>query len=545
MNYDTFQHLLKEHEQSGKMPQELSDYRVDNAVILAAGVTKETIYAPPKGLFLIDGVPVIERLILQLREAGIQDIYIVVGYKKEMYFYLEEKYGVSLIGNPRLDKNNIYSLYLARQFLKNTYVCACDYYFRENPFSAFEYRSYHVTTHLPDASRKFVVTTDPNDRITDVAAGAREGECLHGIAYFNRAFSGALVSLLEKEINNYRIDHLFWQEFYAKHIDVLDLHIKHIDSKSALEFNDLRALRTMSLLFVDSVSTQIIKNICEQLGCEKQDITKVDILDAGHSNITFKVAADGRDYVYRYPGVSGKNIVSRKREAFANRLAKKLNIDSTLIYLDENGHKLCVFIPDAHPLDPKNKEEMGQLAREVKKLHDFAVTQQEATENAFDPVSEADRLLSMACANKDNLFVIFDGVRKKVHRLYEILEAEHFKKAICHGNVSCNNCLITDKSFDLIDWEFAGYCDVAFDYPHDYDFEEDDLHSFLEYYYGRKATDDEYRHWLCYRAVHYWYYTCWAIYKESINEDCGNRLLIFYEATRRMLALAERYYNLD
>ena len=86
---------------------DMNEYKVDNAVILAAGITTETIYAPPKGLFLIDGEPIIERQIKQLKEAGINDIYIVVGYKKEMYFYLEDKYGVTLIGNPRLDKNNI------------------------------------------------------------------------------------------------------------------------------------------------------------------------------------------------------------------------------------------------------------------------------------------------------------------------------------------------------------------------------------------------------------------------------------------------------
>ena len=519
--------------------------KVDNAVILAAGITKETIYAPPKGLFLIDGVPLIERLIHQLRDAGIGEIYIVVGYKKEMYFYLEEKYGVHLIGNPRLDKNNIYSLYLAKDYLNNTYVCPCDYYFKENPFSSSEDRAYHLTARLSDASRKFVVTTDENGRITEVTAGAENGECFHGFAYFDSAFSKKFVSLLEKEISHYRIDHLFWQEFFAMHTDSLELHTKRIDSKSALEFNDLRALRTMSLLFVDSVSTQIVRTICEQLGCSKQDITQVDILDAGHSNITFKVAAGGKDYVYRYPGVSGKNIVSRKREIFANTLAKKIGIDSTLIYTDESGHKLSVFVPDAHALDPKNKEEMGMLAKAVRKLHDCEITDEEAACNVFDPIFEADRLLSMACANKDNLFVIFGDVRNRVHKLCANIEADNFKKAICHGNVSVNNCLITDSSFDLIDWEFAGYCDVAFDYPHDYDFEEEDLRSFLEYYYGRKPTEDEYRHWLCYRAVHYWYYTCWAIYKESINEDCGNRLLIFYKATKRILTLTERYYNSD
>lgn len=543
MNADRFEELKSVYLATGAISQELEEYKVDNAVILAAGVTKETIYAPPKGLFLIDGVPIIERQICQLREAGIDEIYIVVGYKKEMYFYLEEKYGVHLIGNPRLDKNNIYSLYLARKYLKNTYVCACDYYFRENPFSLFEYRSYHVTTYLTDAHRKFVVKTNHKGRIIDIIAGASEGECIHGVAFFDHEFSASLVRFLEAEIDNYRVAPLFWQEFVARHTDDLDLYTRHLDASEAMEFDDLRALRSMSILFVDSVSTQIVKNICEQIGCTPKDISYVDILDAGHSNITFKVVAAGKDYVYRYPGVSGKNIVSRERETFSNKLGKKLGIDNTLIFIDSSGHKLSDFVPNAHPLDPKKQSEIGALARLVRKLHEYEVTAEEIEKYSFDPLKEADRLLTLSCANKDNLFEIFRDVREAVYKISAALDKDHFKKAVCHCNLNSNNCLITDHSFDLIDWEFSGYCDIAYDFPFlgDYDFREEDLFAYLTDYYGRKPTDDEYRHWLCYRAVHYWYYTCWAIYKESVNEDCGNLLLIFYEDCRKTIRLAQRY----
>lgn len=546
MTLQRFEELRKEYDATGIVSPELAEYRVDNAVILAAGVTKETIYAPPKGLFLIDGVPIIERQICQLKEAGIDEIYVVVGYKKEMYFYLEEKYGVTLIGNPRLDKNNIYSLYLSRAHLKNTYVCACDYYFRKNPFSAFEYRAYHGTTQLSDAHTKFVVRTNHKGRIIDVLAGAPEGECIHGIAYFDKEFSDSLVHFMEAEIDHYRVAPMFWQEFFARHIDDLDLFTRHFESSDVLEFDDLRALRSMSLLFVDSVSTQIVKNICRQLGCADHDITYVDILDAGHSNITFKVAAQGRDYVYRYPGVSGKNIVSRERESFSNQLGKTLGIDNTLLYIDANGHKLSVYVPNAHPLDSDNPDEIVALAELVKKLHDYEITEEEKQKFSFDPIKEADRLLQLSCANKDNLFEIFREVREAVHKIYNELEKDQFRKAICHCNLNSNNCLVTDHSFDLIDWEFSGYCDTAYDFPFlgDYDFREEDLLRYLTGYYGRTPSDDEYRHWLCYRVIHYWYYTCWAIYKESVNEDCGNLLLVFYEDCKKAIRLAKRYYTL-
>ena len=98
-----------------------------NAIILAAG--KSSSFAPftyerPKGLFRVKNEILIERQINQLIEAGIKDIYIVVGYMKEKFFYLEQKYPqVKLLVNNNFGaKGNLYSLYVAREYLCDTYV---------------------------------------------------------------------------------------------------------------------------------------------------------------------------------------------------------------------------------------------------------------------------------------------------------------------------------------------------------------------------------------------------------------------------------------
>ena len=61
----------------------LSPYRVDNAVILAAGSAARLAplsFEKPKAMFKVRGEVLIERMIRQLKEAGIEDITIVVGY---------------------------------------------------------------------------------------------------------------------------------------------------------------------------------------------------------------------------------------------------------------------------------------------------------------------------------------------------------------------------------------------------------------------------------------------------------------------------------
>ena len=80
--------------------KELESLKVKNAVILAAGgseTSSKSIYSMPKGLFIKEGETLIERQIRQLKETGIDDITVVVGYKQEMYFFLMEKWGVKYL----------------------------------------------------------------------------------------------------------------------------------------------------------------------------------------------------------------------------------------------------------------------------------------------------------------------------------------------------------------------------------------------------------------------------------------------------------------
>lgn len=66
----------------------LEPYRVKNAIIMAAGLSSRFApisYEKPKGVLTVRGEVLIERQIRQLKEAGIDDITVVVGYKKRAF----------------------------------------------------------------------------------------------------------------------------------------------------------------------------------------------------------------------------------------------------------------------------------------------------------------------------------------------------------------------------------------------------------------------------------------------------------------------------
>lgn len=97
------------------------------ALILAAGTgsrLKQYTEKVPKCMVPVNGVPMIERAIDSLVEAGIKKLYIGLGYKAEVLkkyiadtFTSERLNGMQIdfVENPVYDKtNNIYSLWLAR-----------------------------------------------------------------------------------------------------------------------------------------------------------------------------------------------------------------------------------------------------------------------------------------------------------------------------------------------------------------------------------------------------------------------------------------------
>lgn len=93
----------------------LESHRVDNAIIMAAGFGSRFVpitYDTPKGLLEVHGEVVIERQIKQLHEAEIFDITIVVGYLKEKFEYLTDKFGEKFYITRNIQLRIIYQVFI-------------------------------------------------------------------------------------------------------------------------------------------------------------------------------------------------------------------------------------------------------------------------------------------------------------------------------------------------------------------------------------------------------------------------------------------------
>lgn len=100
---------------------------VKRAIIMAAGKgdrMRPITLSTPKPLVRVNGVRMIDSVIRALRQNGIQEICVVVGYRKEQFAGLPKQYpGLRLIENPWYDScNNISSLFAARAYLEDCII---------------------------------------------------------------------------------------------------------------------------------------------------------------------------------------------------------------------------------------------------------------------------------------------------------------------------------------------------------------------------------------------------------------------------------------
>ena len=249
---------------------------VDNAIILAAGFASRFVplsYECHKALINVNGEVLIERQIRQLQEAGIDKIYIVVGYKKEDFYYLEEKFGVNIIVNENYETmNNISSIYAAKAYIGNSYICSSDNYFKENPFLEKPVDSFYSVVYSDGETNEWCIDIDSDGYISNVTIGGCKKWYMLGHVFWSEDFSRKFLSLLESEYNLPEIAPMLWENFYIKHIDKLKMSVKTYPEGFIYEFDNIDELRAFDVSYVENTRSLIVKEISKILSCSEKDI---------------------------------------------------------------------------------------------------------------------------------------------------------------------------------------------------------------------------------------------------------------------------------
>ena len=271
-----------------------------NAIILAAGYGMRMVpinLEMPKGLLKINNEPLIERIINQLNCAGITEIYVVVGFMKEAYEYLIDKYNVKLIFNPDYPtKNNLHSLNKVLNYLSNTYIIPCDIYCKNNIFNKSELYSWYLLSNK--TCDDGIVKTNKKFEIIYSASSDNCNKMI-GISYLTKEDSKHLKENIEKFSNDKKYNNSFWEDalfennkmFIAPKID---------RTNNCFEINTYEELRDLDSDSQD-LNNNAIKIICETFKVTPKEITNISILKKGMTNRSFLFTCNNQKYIMRIP----------------------------------------------------------------------------------------------------------------------------------------------------------------------------------------------------------------------------------------------------
>lgn len=221
-----------------------------NAIILAAGLgsrlkplTKEV----PKPLVKVNGLSLIERQIYLLKEAGICEIIIVIGYMSDKFKFLEKKYNVKLIYNNKYKEyNNIYSLYLAQDYLNNTYILEGDVYLTKNLFIENLKHSTYFAVKKEMYENEWVLKYDNKKRLEEIYIGYEKGAyVMSGISYWNIDDTKVIKDKLNKLIKNKNFKNLYWDDIVRKEVENFNINVKEVDFNCVYEIDTVEDLENV------------------------------------------------------------------------------------------------------------------------------------------------------------------------------------------------------------------------------------------------------------------------------------------------------------
>ncbi len=517
----------------------LEPYRVESAVILAAGSATRFIplsLEQPKGLYEVRGERLIERQIQQLREAGIDDITIVLGYKRDMFAFLGEKYGVRLLFNPAYNvKNNIESILTAKAYLKNSYLCVCDSYFVENPFHLFEYRSFYAGFSTSETESEMYAHIDACGRIVGMEKAEEGGLMLLGHAYWTEDFSRRFIELAEADRETGAYDDKFWEWLVRDNLDTLPpFFYKEYAPGTIFEFDYFEQLRQFDTAYLSHARSDILRNIKLVFRCDEEDIIDFRTVSEGLTNTSFVFQINGVDYIYRHPGDGTESIINRRNEKKSLIMAKQAGLDPTYIYMDViEGWKISKYISRFREPDYASFEDSKKILGVLRRLHALPLR----ADYGMKPWEDALAMEKLLRQKDPGCFDAHAALKEKIGALYRRTLGDGVEKCFCHGDTYRPNWMIKpDGEIILIDWEYAGFSDPGIDvgyYIVDAMYDYPAARRFIREYLGERWSEKNEFHFMAYSAIIAYYWFVWALYRESCGANMGEALDNWHEMALR------------
>ena len=518
----------------------LEQFKVDGAVITAAGIGSRFVpltFETPKGLLEVFGERMIERQIKQLHEAGITDITIIVGYLKEKFEYLIDKYQVKLLYNPEYaTKNNLATIYHARELFRgrNMYLLVSDNWIRNNMYHKYECGAWYSSVYMDGETSEWCLSSNKKGRITSVQVGGHDSWVMYGPAFLSRDFSNQLIPLIEEAYHQPGTEQWYWEQVVVDHIKELDFSMNCQPADQVYEFENLEELRLFDPRYQNHSDNAAMKLVAEVFQVPESQIRDIRCLKSGMTNKSFLFKVGERHCICRIPGPGTELLINRRQEKQVYDAVAPLGVTEHVIYMNERtGYKIAEYYEGARNAAADSWSDMEQCMGIVRCLHQSGIE----VGHEFD-IRERITFYEALCRGYEKkLFEDYPEVKSHMMTLLDRLDHLNRPKVLSHIDSVCDNFLfLPDGDLRLIDWEYSGMSDPLIDvsmcaiYSYYNDFEVEKL---IKLYLHREPTSEERFVYYAYIALGGFLWCLWAVYKSSVGEEFGDYMIVMYRYAKR------------
>lgn len=508
-------------------------HRPQRAVILAAGYGLRMIpvnQEMPKGLITIEGTPLIEHTIAQLREVGINEIHVVTGYMKERYEYLSEAFGVHLVYCADYqNKNNLYSLACLKGHLSNAYIIPSDVYCYLNPFRSFEPHSWYLLSQ--EVTDETDVRLARNNTIRLISEGDLGNRVL-GIAYLSFEDADSAEEHLRELTAEGKNKHAYWEEIITSKKQMV-IPARLFSPSDAVEINTYQQLREVDY-YNKALQNDIISTIQNALNVSYEEISDISVLKKGLTNRSFLFTVRDQKYIMRVPGEGTEAILDRRKEA---RIYKQLEgkgfCDDNIYFDPEKGYKISRYIENARVCNDEDPDEVRECLQIARRLHNLKLRDGEEL-HLFEVLDYYEGLWYSGTSQYRD----YTDVKESILQMRPFVEAHAFPQVLSHLDCNPDNFLISvasdgRKKIDLIDWEYAGMHDPLADLAafisyrwHENPKEYADM--VIDAYFTEGCSWETRLLVYCYTALWGLYNSNWCEYRQQLGVELGEFPVIEY-----------------
>ena len=518
----------------------LENSRPKNVIILAAGYGLRMVpinQNKPKALLTVDEKPLIERQIEQLHQVGITDITIVVGFMKEVFDYLIDKYNVKLVYNKDYAiKNNLYSLACVSDKISDTYIVPCDLYCLTNPFDKYEHCSWYMVNELIDENSPVRVT---RTGLLDYSKNQKSGNTMTGIAYINADDALILKDRIKELCADKENDNEFWETALFEKTDI-EVAAKVVKSAEVVEINSYEQLRDLDC-YSTELQNESISVICKVFGCSNEDINDINTLKKGMTNRSYIFSVKDKRYIMRIPGEGTEQLINRKEEAEVYNTIKGYNVCDELFYINPaNGMKISAFVENSRCCDAQNEEDLQKCMKKLREFHNLKLKVNHEF-NIYDKIDYYESLWT-----EKSIFQDYEQTKKNALSLKTFIDLCKPEYCLTHIDAVPDNFLFSNtngkEEIQLIDWEYAAmqdpHVDIAMFCIYSLYTERSEIDRLIDYYFDGKCSLKNRIKIYCYVALCGLLWSNWCEYKRQLGVEFGEYSLMQYRYAKDYFKIA-------